>query len=187
MSSIFYYSNYCPNCRSYIQTLSQSTVKDDIHFICLDKRSKKPNGATYVALDNGQEILLPPTITKVPALLLLNEGHRVLFGEEIQTHFKPKQAASQQMAQPQGEPDAFALGGMGGGFGVASDSFSFLDQTSEDLSAKGDGGMRQHHHYAGIDFSEQIETPEDTYEPDKIGDVSMDQLQEQRNKDIGFK
>jgi len=162
-------------------------MKDDIHFICLDKRTKKSNEATYVMLDNGQEILLPHTITKVPALLLLNEGHKVLFGEEIQTYFKPKNAVTQQIAQPQGEPDAFAIGGIGGGFGVASDNFSFLDQTSEELSAKGNGGMRQHHHYAGIEFSEQIDTPEDTYEPDKIGEVSMDNLQEQRNKEIGFK
>ena len=205
MSCIFYYSNYCPNCRSYIQTLSHSSVKDDIHFICLDKRTKKPNGSTYVTLDNGQEILLPPTITKVPALLLLNEGHRVLFGEQIQSHFQQhpqsqsqqhsqsqsqqhSQSPSQQhtQSQPMDEPDAFALG-RGAGAGVASDHFSFLDQTSDELSAKGDGGMRQHHHYAGVNFSDVINTPEDTYEPDKIGNVSMDKLQEERNQDIGLK
>ena len=188
MSSIFYYSNYCPNCRSYIQTLSHSSIKDDIHFICLDKRTKKPNGSTYVSLDNGQEILLPPTITKVPALLLLNEGHRVVFGEEIQSVFKPKKEVVQNQHELQSisEPDAFSLSGTGG-FGVASDNFSFLDQTADELSAKGDGGMRQHHHYVGIDFTETINTPEDTYEPDKIGNVSLDKLEEQRNKDIGFK
>ena len=87
---------------------------------------------------------------------------------------------------PMEEPDAFAIG-RNVGFGVASDSFSFLDQTADDLSAKGDGGMRQNHHYAGIDFSESISTPDDTYEPDKIGEVSMDKLEEQRNKDIGLK
>ena len=128
MSCIFYYSNYCPNCRSYIQTLSHSSVKDDIHFICLDKRTKKPNGSTYVILDNGQEILLPPTISKVPALLLLNEGHRVIFGEEIQSHFQPRRDVGQQEhLQPMGEPDAFPIAlGRSGGYGVASDSFSFL-------------------------------------------------------------
>lgn len=186
MSCIFYYSNYCPNCRSYIQTLSHSSIKDDIHFICLDKRSKRANGSTYVMLDNGQEILLPPTVTKVPALLLLNEGHRVIFGEEIQAFFQPKRAEAHAQSQPMGEPDAFVLG-QSTGFGVASDSFSFLDQTSDELSARGDGGMRQNHHYAGVDFKETIQTPEDTYEPDKIGNVSMEQLEQQRNSDIGFK
>lgn len=187
MSCIFYYSNYCPNCRSYIQTLSHSTVKDDIHFICLDKRTKKPNGSAYVILDNGQEILLPPTITKVPALLLLNEGHRVIFGEDIQAHFQPKRDVTQpQQMLAMEEPDAFQLG-HNVGFGVASDNFSFLDQTADDLSAKGNGGMRQNHHYAGIDFSESIHTPDDTYEPDKIGEVSIDKLEQQRNEDIGLK
>ena len=80
MSSIFYYSNYCDNCKGLLQVISQSEVKNDMHFISLDNRVKKPNGATYVVLSNGQEILLPPTITKVPALLLLNRGHRVVFG-----------------------------------------------------------------------------------------------------------
>lgn len=186
MSCIFYYSNYCPNCRSYIQTLSHTSIKDDIHFICLDKRSRKPNGATYVTLDNGQEILLPPTVTKVPALLLLNEGHRVIFGDEIQTHFQPVRTPSQNQSQPTDEPNAFSLG-MTTGFGVASDSFSFLDQTSDEMSAKGNGGMRQHHHYASIGESDMINTPEETYEPDKIGNVSMEKLQEERNSDIGLK
>jgi hypothetical protein len=164
--------------------LSQSTIKDDIHFICLDKRTKKPNGSTYIILDNGQEILLPPTVSKVPALLLLNQGHRVLFGDEIQTHFQPANEVAKMSSQPNGEPDAFELGGNSG---VASDHFSFLDQTSEELSAKGDGGMRQNHHYAGVDFMGTIETPDDTYEPDTIGDVSMDKLQQQRNQEIGLK
>ena len=187
MSTIFYYSNYCPNCRSYIQTLSQSQLKDDIHFICLDKRVKKPNGSTYVLLDNRQEILLPPTVTKVPALLLLNNGHRVLFGEEISAHFQPSQKVQAEASQPQGEPDAFALASNASStFGVASDSFSFLDQSADDMSAKGDGGMRQSHHYAGIDFGGQIETPADTYEPDKIGEISMEKLQESRNQEIGI-
>jgi hypothetical protein len=151
----------------------------------LDKRTKKSNGSTYVTLDNGQEILLPHTITKVPALLLLNEGHRVIFGEEIQTNFKSKEINTQPN-QPIDEPDAFALAN-NGVCGVASDNYSFLDQTSDDLSAKGDGGMRQNHHYAGVNFSEMINTPDDTYEPDKIGNVSMDQLEEERNQEIGLK
>ena len=185
MSCIFYYSNYCPNCRSYLQTLSHSSVKDEVHFICLDKRTKKPSGSTYVILDNGQEILLPPTVTKVPALLLLKEKQRVLFGEEIQGYFHPKQNNSQSKHSME-EPDAFTIG-KSSGFGVASDNFSFLDQTAEELSAQGNGGMRQNHHYVSVNSSSTIETPDDTYEPDTIGNISLDQLQQKRNQDIGLK
>ena len=81
-----------------------------------------------------------------------------------------------------GEPLAFSLNNCG--FGVTSDNFSFLDQDSQSLSAKGDGGMRQQHHYAGLDYNGNIDTPPDTYEPDKIGQVSMEQLQQKRNIDI---
>ncbi len=183
MSCILYYSNYSDSCKTMLQVLSQSNVKDDMHFIALDNRVKKPNGATYVVLSNGQEILLPPTITKVPALLLLNHGHRVLFGEEIYDHLKPQQEEMKQVAtEHNGEPHAFALGS--NGYGVASDSFSFLDQDSGELSAKGNGGMRQQHHYASIEDKFNIETPPDTYAADTIGSVSMEQLQQKRNQDM---
>ena len=46
MSSILYYSNYCNNCKELLQKLAHSSIKDDIHFICIDKRVKKPNGTT---------------------------------------------------------------------------------------------------------------------------------------------
>jgi hypothetical protein len=44
--------------------------------------------------------------------------------------------------------------------------------------------MRQQHHYASLDHTGNIDTPPDTYEPDKIGQVSMEQLQQKRNMDI---
>jgi hypothetical protein len=44
--------------------------------------------------------------------------------------------------------------------------------------------MRQQHHYVSLDYMDNIDTPPDTYEPDKIGQVSMEQLEQSRNKDI---
>jgi len=37
MSSILYYSNYCKNCQSLLQSIAQTSIKDDTHFICIDK------------------------------------------------------------------------------------------------------------------------------------------------------
>lgn len=187
MSTILYYSNFCENCKALLQDISKSNVKDDMHFICIDKRNRRNNGATYVVLQNGQEVLLPPTINKVPALLLLNRGHKVLFGEEIKHHIMPVIEAQQQSAVAvNGEPMAFTLGGFGAAFGVTSDNYSFLDQSADDLAAKGEGGMRQQHHYAGVNWQDQIETPPDNYSPDTIGSVSMDQLQQQRLNDVNI-
>ena len=188
MSSILYYSNYCENSKRLLQKIGHSSIKDDMHFICLDKRVKKNNGATYVVLDNGQEILLPPSITKVPALLLLNRGHHVLFGDEIEKYIEPQEVSKQQVAlEGMGEPAAYMLnsgGGGGGAFGVSSDNYSFLDQGADDMLAKGSGGMRQTHHYAGLNDIDKIETPPEDYKPDTIGEVSMDELQQQRNNDV---
>lgn len=185
MSSILYYSNACANSKRLLQKIGSTKVKDDMHFVCVDKRTRKPNGATYVILENGQEILLPPSITRVPALLLLNSGHHVLFGEEIDHHVEPQYTVQQQQAAviAFGEPEAFSLGG-GAGFGVSSDQFSFLDQDADSLSAKGDGGMRQLHHYASIEHRDQIQTPPDEYQSDTVGNISLDQLQQQRNADL---
>ena len=77
MSSILYYSKYCETSKKYLQLLSKSNVQKDIHFICIDKRVKEANNKTYIILDNGQKIVLPENVTKVPALLLLNQGYAV--------------------------------------------------------------------------------------------------------------
>jgi hypothetical protein len=186
MSTILYYSNYCSNCKVLLQILSKSNIKNDIHFINIDKRIKKGNGVTYIILENGQEILLPPTVSKVPALLLLNKGHQVLFGGDINKYLEPKHVAqTTNTVKTNGEPLAFSLSG--GYFGVVSDNYSFLDQDADSLSAKGDGGMRQQHHYATLESEIMIETPPDTYTPDKVGQVSMEKLQQQRNSEVAIK
>ena len=83
-----------------------------------------------------------------------------------------------------GEPMAFSLMGGNSGFGVASDNYSFLDQDHNELSAKGNGGMRQQHHYASLEHNDDISTPPDTYSADTIGNISLEQLQTQRNSEI---
>lgn len=193
MTSILYYSNYCENCKNILHSISKSSIKNDMHFICIDKRVKRPNGATYIILENGQEILLPPTVTKVPALLLLNKSHHVLFGvENITRYLEPAQKSIQAIStNNNGEPLAFSMIYTGGSssslFGVASDQYSFLDQDAGELTAKGNGGLRQTHHYATIEHRDSIDTPPDTYSPDTIGNLSMEQLQQKRNSEIHIK
>jgi len=153
-----------------------------MHFINIDKRCKK-NGATYIILENGQELLLPPTVTKVPALLLLNKGHQVLFGGDINKHLEASNINHMNpIVKSNGEPLAFSMNNSG--FGVTSDNYSFLDQDPDSLSAKGNGGMRQQHHYATLDYNINIDTPPENYQPDKIGPISMEQIQQKRNKDV---
>jgi len=157
MSCILYYSKYCDVSKKYLQMLSKSNVQKDIHFICIDKRVKDSNNKTYIILENGQKIILPENVTRVPALLLLTQGYQVLYGEQILQHLKPRQEVEvKQATQNNMEPMAFSFGG---GFNnIVSDQYSFLDQAPEDLEAKGNGGMRQMHNYVDLNtaFSGQV-------------------------------
>ena len=187
MSCILYYSNYCDNCKNLLRLVGKSEIKDDIHFVSIDKRFRDPQtGATYVVLENQQKIILPPQVQKVPAMLLLKEGNRVIFGNEIINKVKPQEDSTNAKASGfNGEPMAFALGNDNvGGFGVASDNFSYWDQGSDELLAKGDGGTRQMYNYATIDHTSSMETPPDDWSPDKVSQTSYNEMEEQRNNDL---
>jgi hypothetical protein len=188
MSSILYYSKFCEHSNKLLQTLSKTNVQKDIHFICIDKRVKDSNGKMFIVLENGQKIIMPENVNRVPALLLLNEGYQVLYGESILNHLKPKQeVAVKKATQNNMEPMAFSFGG--GGFSdIVSDSYSFLDQGAEELEAKGSGGMRQMHNYVDLNYSDNITTPGDDHDykgSNKIsGDLTVEQLQQQREAEL---
>ena len=189
MSSILYYSNYCQHSKKLLESVSKSSVAHkDIHFICIDRREKGPNNKTYIVLDNGQKIIMPENVSRVPALLLLNQGYNVLYGDAIMQHLKPRQEIEVKKAtQNNMEPMAFSFSG--GGFGdVVSDSYSFLDQNPEDLQAKGNGGTRQMHNYVDLNYSSSISTPADDFDyknANKVpSDLTIEKLQEQRNSEL---
>lgn len=195
MSSILYYSKYCDVCKKYLQTLSKSQFQKDIHFICIDKRIKDElNNKWYIILENEQKIVLPNNVTKVPALLLLNQGYQVLYGDQILQHLKPQQTQEiRQATKNNMEPTAFSFGGGGGGgfSDIISDQYSFLDQNEEELKATGNGGMRQMHNYvdlnsvfngnlSGINAIEENNTT--IRGSQKMGEDSSNQIMEDRIK-----
>ena len=188
MSSILYYSKFCEHSNKLLQTLSKTNVQKDIHFICIDKRIKDSNGKMFIVLENGQKIIMPENVNRVPALLLLNQGYQVLYGESILNHLKPKQeVAVKKATQNNMEPMAFSFGG--GGFSdIVSDSYSFLDQGADELEAKGNGGMRQMHNYVDLNYSDNITTPADDHDykgSNKIsGDLTVEQLLQQRESEL---
>jgi hypothetical protein len=188
MSSILYYSNFCEHSKKLLQTLSKANIHDDIHFICIDKRVKEANNKIYIVLENGQKIIMPENVNRVPALLLLNQGYNVLYGESILQHLKPKQVvAVKQATQNNMEPMAFSFGG---GFSdVVSDQYSFLDQDPESLRASGNGGMRQMHNYVDINYQdsmrENVGNETDTKKSSKLPQgLTIEQLQQQRDSEI---
>lgn len=150
--------------------------------MCIDKRQRQSNGSTHVVLPNGSEVLLPPNVTRVPALLLLNKSNHVLFGDDIMNYLRPQEVQlNDQATFGNGEPMAFMFGGGGSGWGVVSDNYSFLDQDPDSMLTQGDGGMRQMHNYATPDFMTNIDTPPDNYSPDKVAPNQLEQFQQNRD------
>jgi len=189
MSSILYYSNYCEHSKKLLQNISKSNLQKEMHFICIDKREKDANNKIYIILENGQKIIMPENINRVPALLLLNQGYNVLYGEEILNFLKPKQQVEiKQATRNNMEPMAFSFGS--GNFSdIVSDHYSFLDQDHESLSAKGNGGTRQMHNYVDLNYSDNMSmnTPNDEtdYKTNKIASgVTIEKLQEQRASEL---
>ena len=65
-----------------------------------------------------------------------------------------------------------------------SDNYSYLDMSADELSAKGNGGLRILHSYVQVDQNQVIATPPDDYVPNKVGSVDMDKIMAQRSADI---
>lgn len=181
---ILYYSNYCKHSQKVLQTLVKGDIVSKISCVCIDNRKRDPaTNQMYIFLENGSKVIMPPTLHSVPALLLVNDRYRIIFGDEITKHFHPQLINRQGiLSQGRGEPTAFQLNKSNGGTNIVSEFFTFYDAPHEELSAKGKGPSRQMYNYVTTDndfFS--IETPDDNYKPDKVSEhLTIDNLQQKR-------
>jgi hypothetical protein len=185
MSSVIYYSNYCEHSKKLLLTLSKSENNKNIHFICIDKRTIEPDGKTYIILETGQKLILPNTITQVPALMLMTENFKVLFGDNIYNYLQPiKQEEVRVATNNNFEPECFSFGSSGA---IVSDQYSFLDA---DTSAQGNGGLSQLHKYVTIDYQDQINNipQEESVKAGKLSEnITIEMLDKQRRQDeAGF-
>ena len=194
MSCILYYSNFCEPSKKLLQTVSKTQNVNNMHFVCIDKRVKDSNGKVFIVLQTGQQLLMPENVTRVPALLLLNQNYKVIYGDDIYTHLRPqvnqeiKQATKNNM-EPITYQDGFSsFGGFSGG--IVSDNYSFLDQNDGELSVKGNGGLRQMHNYVTLSESNNLSMslPKDDVEYKnklKEGETSMEAIQRRRDEELG--
>ena len=177
---IMYYSKYCKNCDKVIKILSRSSVKDYIHFLPIDKRMKNEKGKLSILLDSGESVLLPSSITRVPALLLIHQGNRVLFGDEIINFFREDFDKERKKASINNdEPLAYSFHGEMGT--QMSDSYSYLDQNSDEMGVKGQGGLRQMHSFVKLDQNFKIDTPPEDYVKEKLDENTIKQYEQSRN------
>lgn len=177
MSYILYYSRFCNYCKPLLQYLSTKNYSNQIHFLCIDKRIQKGND-TYIILENGNEVVLPSTIDEVPALVLVNHGSRIIKGSQSILNYLKELDLKHSNTDLQSF-DLKSINSM-------SDTFSYLDSTTEDLSAKtGNAGLRTLvGNFATINHQNIIETPPEDYVPNKIKEMDLGQLQQERESDI---
>jgi hypothetical protein len=185
---ILYYSNYCLHSKKVIQYLAKEGLTNQLNCICIDKRKRDTKtGQIYIILENGKQLMMPPNVHSVPAMLLFKQSFRVILGEEIIQYLQPKVKQNNTIAtQNQGEPMGYMLNQSNNGMSIVSEQYTYYNMTPEELSAKGKGSGRQMYNYVSAnDETYTIPTPPDNYRPDKLsGDVTLDSLQNQRNEEI---
>jgi hypothetical protein len=185
---ILYYSNHCKHSQKLLQSLVKGGLSDKINFVNIDNRRRDPQtGQTYIFLENGSKVIMPPNIHSVPTLLIIKENYRVILGDEIIKYYHPQLINKQsQQTLSNGEPLAYQLNKSNGGTNIVSEQFTFFNLTPDELSAKGKGGNRQMYNYVTTDSAYQsINTPEDNYKADKVSsDVTVDKIQQQRIDEI---
>ena len=188
-----YYSNYCKHSQRILQFLVKGNLANKINFLCIDKRQQDSNtNQIYIILEDGKRVVMPPNIKSVPSLLLVNQGYHVILGDDIIQHYQVAanlETKKKQMQMQPIEPVGTSLMQSSGGMNIISEQYTMYDLTPDELSAKGNGGRRQLHNYVSANEGIiAIQTPPDTYQPDKIDkDVTVNKLQQERINEIGQK
>lgn len=185
---ILYYSNYCKHSQKIVQFLVKNRLNDKLNFICIDKRRRDPkSGQMQIVLENGSAVVLPPNIQSVPALLLVKQTYQVILGDDIIKYFQNTVNENNEVSTSyNGEPLGFVLSSSSNGMNIVSEQYTYYDMSPDELSAKGKGGMRNMHNYVNANHEYNIiNTPPDSYRPDKLSSaVTLDTLQQKRNDDI---
>lgn len=183
---LLYFSHYCKHCKYLLEELNKKDLISKIEMICVDNRFQKDN-INYVNLANNQSVPIPPMINSVPTLCI-TPNHEVLKGNQILPYFVPmSKSLDDEKEKLHLEPNNFDLNSdTNGNFGVCSDNFSFWDSNHEELSASGNGGMKQMYSYKSIfddDSQHQIYTPQNESK-DKNQGMTLEQLQQQRQNEL---
>lgn len=184
--NILFFSNYCNHSKKLLSELNKINVLEKVELICIDNRYIKDN-VTYVRKNINESYPLPPMVNTVPTMCLL-PNYEILTGGKIYNYFKPISTnIESQREQINLEPNPFCMEKETiGSFGVSSDNFSFFDSTDDELSASGNGGMRQTYNYSTLDSQYndgQIHTPNEELKQPKMN-MTLEQLQQQRQMEI---
>ena len=125
--NIFYYSNYCKHSQKVLQCLVKANLTNEISFVCIDKRGRDPNtNQLFIITEGGERVLMPPNVHSVPAMLLVKEQYRVIYGDEILQNYESRIVNDKMTATNfNGEPMGYSLGGNNGASALNSLTSSY--------------------------------------------------------------
>lgn len=188
---VLYYSNFCPHSQQTVAYIVKHALTETISFICVDKRSRDVhNNHTYVTLEKGDKVALPPGLHSVPAMLCVTKNHTMLLGKERVLAYLSEKKSGGSIPGPgpgpgagtETEPLAYTFS-FATNTNIMSEAFTDYNLSPEALS--GNGTNRHLYHYVPVDANIVISTPAETYRPDKLSsDITIDTLQQQRMHDI---
>jgi hypothetical protein len=178
---VLYYSNNCKHSQKLLAHLAKIGVLEKYNFICIDRRSVDPNTRQVsITLDRGVKASLPPNVSRVPTLLLVNQKFTAIIGDDIYNYVnanvKKDQDPTNLAVENGGEPIGYILSPSSGGVNIISETFTMYNAPPEELSAKGTGGTRQMHNYVSVSRDQaSIQTPQDQSSGKQSGFGSKEQ------------
>lgn len=164
---VLYYSNNCKHCQKLLAHLAKIGVLEKYNFMCIDRRSFDPNTRQIsITLDRGVKASLPPNVSRVPTLLLVNQKFTAIIGDEIYNYVnanvKKTQDPTNLAVENGGEPIGYILYPSSGGVNIISETYTMYNAPPDELSAKGTGGTRSMHNYVSVSRDQaSIQTPRD--------------------------
>jgi len=148
---VLYYSNNCKYCQKLLAHLAKLGMLEKYNFVCIDRRSVDPNTKQItITLDRGLKTTLPPNVSRVPTLLLINQKYTAVIGDEIYNYVDSQISPdpNNPATENGGEPIGYILAPSSGGVNIVSETYTMYNAPPEELSAKGNGGTRQMYNYA---------------------------------------
>lgn len=176
---VLYYSNNCKHCQKLLAHLAKLGLLEKYNFVCIDRRSVDPNTRQItVTLDRGVKTTLPPNVSRVPTLLLVNQKYTAVVGDDIYAQIESKNPPDpNNLAYDNGgEPIGYIMAPSSGGVNIVSETYTMYNAPPEELSAKGNGGTRQMYNYASAKIDPaSIPTPqkETSNKPKAIEDTTV--------------
>ena len=194
--NVLYYSNYCKHSQEILKYVVKTNLTAQLNCVCVDKRSRdQNNNQMLIMLENGTKVALPPTVSSVPSLLLVNKNYVVAVGlsnimRELNTEAIPNgtMTRNNERVEPsEKEFISYEIGSYTSNQNIVSERFTDYNLSPEALSSKGQSKDRDLYNYVPVDGVQYISTPDETYKPDKMSaDMTIDRLQQMRNQDISI-